>query len=453
MSVIRHPSTGTAVTVKQWRYTATGGETTLSGTDGFGLSLSYTVGAEEVYINGVLLVRGTDYTASTGTSITGLTALVAGDVATVMSANSFNVANAIAASTVTAKGDLIVANGAASVSNLPVGADGTTLVANSSSSTGVAWAGPIATAGKNAVINGGMDIWQRGTSSSTLGYATADRWWCNNNGGTSTISQSTTYLPTGLRYALKIVGSGGSFQTIATQVIETANTISLVNQTVTLSAYFAADSSTGMTVNLQYSTSVDNAVTGSWTSITPTSGGSGTVGTAMARVSGVFVVPSSAQSLRIVLSSTGNMAAGVAAYITGVQLELGSIATAFSRAGGTLQGELAACQRYYVQYGPNNVYEKFGIGTSRTSGQADALLYLPVSMRTSPSSINYGGSFAITNAAGGSVYSVTSLSLDTPGKNIVDVYIASSGGFSTGTTIVLYANNSSSAYIGISAEL
>jgi len=140
MSVIRHPSTGTAVTVKQWRYTATGGETTLSGTDGFGLSLSYTVGAEEVYINGVLLVRGTDYTASTGTSITGLTALVTGDVATVMSANSFNVANAIAASTVTAKGDLIVANGASSVSNLAVGADGTTLVADSSRATGLKWA-------------------------------------------------------------------------------------------------------------------------------------------------------------------------------------------------------------------------------------------------------------------------------------------------------------------------
>jgi len=49
------------------------------------------------------------------------------------------VANAIAASTVTAKGDLIVANGASSVSNLAVGADGTTLVANSSQATGLQW--------------------------------------------------------------------------------------------------------------------------------------------------------------------------------------------------------------------------------------------------------------------------------------------------------------------------
>jgi hypothetical protein len=128
-----------SISLNIWRYTATGGETTLSGTDGFSTTLAYTVGAEQVFINGVLLVRGTDYTASTGTSITGLTALVAGDSAVVESPNSFSVANAIPLSTVTAKGDLLAATGASTVTNLPVGADGTTLVANSASATGLAW--------------------------------------------------------------------------------------------------------------------------------------------------------------------------------------------------------------------------------------------------------------------------------------------------------------------------
>lgn len=64
----------------RWRKTAAGSETSLSGTDDTGLTLAYTAGYEQVYLNGVLLVRGQDYTATTGTSITGLTALAASDV-------------------------------------------------------------------------------------------------------------------------------------------------------------------------------------------------------------------------------------------------------------------------------------------------------------------------------------------------------------------------------------
>jgi len=119
-----------SVSQQMWRYTATGGETSVSGTDGFSTTLAYTVGAEEVYVNGVLLERGVDYTASTGTSITGLTALVASDVVTVLSYNGFAVANAIPLSTVTAAGDLIVGTGASAVTRLGVGSSGTILTSN-----------------------------------------------------------------------------------------------------------------------------------------------------------------------------------------------------------------------------------------------------------------------------------------------------------------------------------
>ena len=47
----------------RYRYTATGGETSKSGVDDNSLTLSYLVGKEQVYLNGVLLVRGSDYTA------------------------------------------------------------------------------------------------------------------------------------------------------------------------------------------------------------------------------------------------------------------------------------------------------------------------------------------------------------------------------------------------------
>jgi len=85
---------GTSSSIATWVKTASGGETSVSGTGdtGYG-TLAYTVGQELVYLNGVLLDRGDDYTATNGTSITGLTALLANDVITVWTVNSFSVAN------------------------------------------------------------------------------------------------------------------------------------------------------------------------------------------------------------------------------------------------------------------------------------------------------------------------------------------------------------------------
>jgi hypothetical protein len=84
----------TSSSISTWVKTASGGETSVSGTGdtGYG-TLAYTVGQELVYLNGVLLDRGDDYTATNGTTIAGLTALVAGDVVTVWTVNSFSVAN------------------------------------------------------------------------------------------------------------------------------------------------------------------------------------------------------------------------------------------------------------------------------------------------------------------------------------------------------------------------
>lgn len=128
-----------SASVNTWRKAAAGGETSLSGTDDFATTLAYTVGSEQVFINGVLLERGVDYTATTGTSITALTALVASDIAVVMSPNSFAVANAIPVSTVTAKGDLIAATATGTVTNLAVGTNGQVLTAASGQTSGLQW--------------------------------------------------------------------------------------------------------------------------------------------------------------------------------------------------------------------------------------------------------------------------------------------------------------------------
>jgi hypothetical protein len=91
MAIDQYPKSRLPISNAQWRYNATGGETSLSGYDSFGQPLAYTVNNEQLYLNGVMLVRNVDYTASTGTTITGLTALSAGDFVEILTYSNFNV--------------------------------------------------------------------------------------------------------------------------------------------------------------------------------------------------------------------------------------------------------------------------------------------------------------------------------------------------------------------------
>ena len=88
----QYPPANGVLTSLIWRKTAAGGETSLSGYDNASQALSYTPGQEQVYLNGILLVRGSDYTATNGTSITGLAALAADDFVQINCYNNFSVA-------------------------------------------------------------------------------------------------------------------------------------------------------------------------------------------------------------------------------------------------------------------------------------------------------------------------------------------------------------------------
>ena len=94
----QYPSANGVLTSLIWRKTMSGGETSLSGYDNASQALSYTPGQEQVYLNGILLVRGDDYTATNGTSITGLSALAASDFIQINCYNNFSVASVPAAS-------------------------------------------------------------------------------------------------------------------------------------------------------------------------------------------------------------------------------------------------------------------------------------------------------------------------------------------------------------------
>ena len=125
--------------IYRYRYTASGGETSKSGADDNGLTLSYIAGKEQVYLNGVLLVRDTDYTASNGTSITSLAALAASDVVEIITFTAFDLATAIDKALFDAKGDILVATAADTPGKLTVGTNGFYLSADSSTATGLKW--------------------------------------------------------------------------------------------------------------------------------------------------------------------------------------------------------------------------------------------------------------------------------------------------------------------------
>jgi hypothetical protein len=125
--------------IYRFRFTAAGGETSESGADDNGLTLSYIPGKEQVYLNGVLLARTSDYTATNGTSISSLAALTAGDILEIITFTAFELADSIARSLFDAKGDILVATSADTPGKLSVGTNGQYLQADSSTATGLTW--------------------------------------------------------------------------------------------------------------------------------------------------------------------------------------------------------------------------------------------------------------------------------------------------------------------------
>jgi hypothetical protein len=359
-------------------------------------------------------------------------------------------ANAIQNAIVNAKGDLIAASANDVPAIISVGNNGETLVADSSTSTGLRYQGSMAAA-KNAIINGNFDIWQRGTTSGSAGYQTADRWFENATAST-TFAQESTIVPDGSRYSFKMT-AGATAQMIVQQAIETLNSLPFANKTVTASALVSASVSTGMSVNLFYSTSVDVAAGGSWTQITATSGGTATaVSGSFVKLSGVYSVPSTAKSIMMQVQTTATVASGVIVYVAQAQLELGSVPTTFTRAGGTIQGELAACQRYYYRTATTNYERATTLGVGITTTVAVFPTQMPVQMRVSPTSIDYS-TLATYDVGGGVISAVTALALDTASPLISQINATVASGLTQFRPYQLMNNNSSSGYLAFNAEL
>jgi hypothetical protein len=287
--------------------------------------------------------------------------------------------------TVDAKGDLLVGTADNNIDNLSPGTNGQVLTANSATTTGLEWTTPASTG--NAIINGAFDIWQRGTSTTTagLGYYTADRFATVISGGSGTWSRETSVLPEGAQYGLKFTASSANTFGKIYYTMETFDAVKLAGKTITVSADFYESSASGFdaAISAHFSTLEDNASSGTWTQI-GSSAPSNPSGV-WYKTSGTFTIPSDAKSLQFRFENSSKMSSEHY-IITNIQVEVGSEATPFKRNANSIQGELAACQRYYQIVG----FGAFGRATSTTNGKFAG--NLPVTMRAAAS-----GSLAFTN--------------------------------------------------------
>jgi hypothetical protein len=80
-------------TANRFKYTATASQTTFTGADDNGNTLAYDAGFLDVYLNGIRLVNGSDFTASSGTSIVLATGASASDILEVVAFGTFQLAN------------------------------------------------------------------------------------------------------------------------------------------------------------------------------------------------------------------------------------------------------------------------------------------------------------------------------------------------------------------------
>ena len=327
---------------------------------------------------------------------------------------------------------------------------------------------------RNLIINGAMQVAQRGTSFSlgTSNTYTLDRWTSNNGSSFNldvTLTQSTE-APDGFSHSLKIVPDttqtpiSGQNGTIAARLegqdlqhfgwgTSSAKDVTLSfwvrsNKTGIYSVqpytYGSSNNSSGV-----FTYTINTADTWEYKTINFGTSSNDIVNTSakgieifwhLACGSGDLITPTNSISTTVVglQAATGQVnfmdSTSNTFYITGVQLEVGSVATPFEhRSYGE---ELALCQRYFQRIeGPSGAYMPLIPSINGGTANARVLVPLAQSMRNDPS-IGYSsaGALAIRNRGSFTMYTSTSITL--PTEKVVDnpAMVSLSVGVSSGLT-------------------
>lgn len=329
---------------------------------------------------------------------------------------------------------------------------------------------------RNKLINGGFNIWQRGTSQTSSGYGSDDRWSNLNSGSTKTASQQTftvgqTDVPNNPRYWARTVvttSAGASNYCFKYQPIENVSTLS--GQTATLSFWAKADASKNIAVEL-----VQNFGTGGSPSSTvfsigvttcalTTSWKYFTVTVSIPSISGKTLGTNNDHALNVNFwfdaGSTFNARTNSLGQQSGtfdiaqVQLEAGSAATPFEVRPIGL--ELSLCQRYYYRYAPTSSNEYIAnMQAYATTSVQGVVIYLPVEMRADAGVVGLSSATHISayNAAGTSTAAFTTSGSLAGSKRLIRAgsFGGASGLAAGNCSLIIF--NTTSGWIDVSSEL
>ena len=231
---------------------------------------------------------------------------------------------------------------------------------------------------RNLIINGGFDVWQRGTSFTPTGADyMADRWFMGGGDYACTATKQASTLPDGSEVntmRISYTASGTNYIDLY-QGIE--NFKALSGKTVTLSCWIKTNISS--LSYRQYSTQQFGSVAvadGQWHKLVST-----------VQLGAITGVNRGANSPFFGPTSGGTIVTKSGDYfeITQFQLELGSVATPFEhRSYGE---ELALCQRYYQRLG-GRAYTPLGTGMIFGNIVRGATVEYAQTMRAVPSIIS-----------------------------------------------------------------
>jgi len=258
---------------------------------------------------------------------------------------------------------------------------------------------------RNSIINGDMRVAQRGTTGAlTTGYTyiSVDRFAGIQGTTANGILARVTAALDGFQFAAKIGRNAAATTTgpiVLRSALESVNSIPLQGKEVTFSFYAkaganfsAASSNISVTVSTGTGTDQSLATMATWTGVATPITGTTAITTSWVRYSYTGTIAASATQVGVSISHTpvGTAGADDSLYVTGVQLEVGPVATPFEQR--PIGMELALCQRYFEVSA--NMLPAWAQST--TAGKISGIFQVP--KRTGPSVALYTG--ATINAQG-----------------------------------------------------